>query len=143
VKTTFTTRGALCKPRRNMIKKVLPLLMAGFFLTGCSTTVTNLTPGKQYRAPSAVYPLEVAWDSRQKTIKENTLKVFAVIGEQAYQMRPTPMLKNRWEVLVPIAPDKQFIHYRFKFDYFYQTIPEPKPSSKLSAPYQLEIVDPK
>jgi hypothetical protein len=124
-----------------MFKKALPLLVLGVLLTGCSTTLTNLTPSKQYRSPSGVYPLEVAWDSSQKTIKEKSIQAYAVIGEQTYPMKPTPMLKNRWEVLIPIPPDKQFINYRFKFDYLYQAIPQPGSSSKLSAPYRLDILE--
>ncbi len=122
---------------RNMLV-LLPLLAFG---AGCSTTLTNLTPKQQVRNANGLYPLEVAWDSRQGTVKQETIRGSVVVGLDIFPMKPTPMLKNRWEVLVPIPPDKTFINYRFKFDYDYRRIPEPRASSKLSTPYRLDIIE--
>ena len=81
------------------------------------------------------------WDSHAADIKKDTIKGFVVVGEDAYPMQRSPMLTNRWETLLPIPKDKDFINYRFKFDYMYLKIPAPQPSSKLSDPYQLQIID--
>jgi len=51
------------------------------------------------------------------------------------------MLSNRWEALVPVPPDKKILNYSFKFDYLYNAIPEARADSKLSPPYQLEIIE--
>ena len=56
-------------------------------------------------------------------------------------MRKTSLMKNRWETLVPIPADKNVINYRFKFDFEYNAIPQPRPDSILSREYQLEIGD--
>ena len=80
-------------------------------------------------------------DSQQADIKKETIKGFVIVGEDAYPMHRSPMLTNRWEALMPIPADKDFVNYRFKFDYMYLKIPTPQPSSKMSAPYQLQVVD--
>lgn len=81
------------------------------------------------------------WDSQAADIKKDTIKGFIIVGEDAYPMQRSPMLTNRWEALLPVPGDKDFVNYRFKFDYMYLKIPAPQPSSKMSAPYQLQIVD--
>jgi hypothetical protein len=37
--------------------------------------------------------------------------------------------------------DKDLVHYRYKFDYEYLSIPQRKGNSKLSSPYALKIVE--
>jgi hypothetical protein len=56
-------------------------------------------------------------------------------------MQRTALVSNRWEALVPAPADRRFVSYRFKFDYEYHSIPRPRRDSRLSPPYQLEIVD--
>jgi hypothetical protein len=117
------------------------LLLLTVCLCGCSTTITNLTPRSVPRNATNLYPLEVALETSQSTIRENSLKAFVVVGEQVYPMQPVPMLKNRWEALVPVPGSANYTYYRYKFDYSYDTIPKPAESSRLSTTYQLEIVD--
>jgi hypothetical protein len=48
-------------------------------------------------------------------------------------------MTNRWEALIPVPAGQNLIHYRFKFDYMVNRIPTPKPDSKLSQEYTLQI----
>lgn len=117
------------------------VLLAAIALTGCSTTITNLTPSQQPRNANNIYPFEVAFDTSQKSIRTDTIKPSVIIGSESYPMKPAPVLKNRWEAQVPVPAATNFVYYRYKFDYIYDRIPQPAPSSRLSPTYQLEIVD--
>jgi len=110
-------------------------------LTGCTTTITNLTPSAQKRNPASLYPFEVALDTRQQSIRQETLKPYLVIGDQIYPMEHTLQIPNRWETVVPIPANKEYINYRFKFDYDYRSIPQARPGSQLSRPFQLHILE--
>lgn len=116
-------------------------ILGALVLTGCSTTITNLTPSNLQRNPNNLYPFEVQFKTAQKSIRENTIQPFVVVGPDTYAMQPVKMLKNRWEAQVPVAATNNFIYYRYKFDYKYDRIPAPGESSRLSPTYQLEIVD--
>jgi len=115
--------------------------LAVFWLAGCSTTITNITPSHVQRNANNLYPFEVAVETSQSSIRENSIKAFVVIGNDLYPMRNVQMLKNRWETLVPIPASTNYVYYRYKFDYTYDRIPSPANSSRLSSTYQLEIVD--
>ena len=122
------------------IRKFLGLLwLVPLLATGCSTTVTNLTPRQLSRNPTGLYKFEVAMDTNQRSLQKDTVKAFVVVGTEMFPMMPTMLLRNRWETLVPIPADQEYINYRFKFDYEYLVIPQRKSSSKLSPPYQLHI----
>ena len=64
-----------------------------------------------------------------------------VIGTNEYAMRQTQLLTNRWEALVPVAKDGKLVNYHYKFDFKYTTVPTKLNDSKISAPYQLKIVE--
>src|SRR5687767_1113487 len=100
--------------------------------SGCTTTITNLTPRELPRNPNNLYPFEVAYDTSQQSVKETTLKPYVMIGTQLYPMQATPMLKGRWEAQVPIPAATNHVYYRYKFDYQYNRIPSPGESSRLS-----------
>ena len=117
------------------------LLILAFGLAGCSTTITNLTPSNLPRNANDLYPFEVQFKTSQKSIRENTVQPYVVIGAEVYPMQPTPMLSNRFEAQVPVSPTNNYVYYRYKFDYKYDRIPLAGESSRLSPTYQLEIVD--
>ncbi len=121
-------------------KKFLLFLLAPLLLAGCST-ITNLTPSQQTRNATGLYPVEAAWDSRQQSIRPDSFKPSVMVGLQSYPMRKTPLMRNRWETLVPVPANKNSVNYRFKFDFEYNAIPAPQPESKLSREYRLEILD--
>lgn len=109
--------------------------------SGCTTTISNLTPSQLERNPNNLYPFEVTFDTKQKTVRDQSLKPFVMIGTQLYPMQAAPMLKNRWEAQVPIAASTNHVYYRYKFDYNYDRFGNPGEGSRLSPTYQLEIVD--
>ncbi len=123
------------------MKRVLPVILFCLFLTGCTTTLTNLTPRQQTRNPNGLYPVEVMWDSKTADLIKDTIKGYVVVGLDAYPMQRSPMLTNRWETFLPVPADKEYVNYRYKFDYEYLKIPVRQSSSKMSEQYQLQVVD--
>jgi hypothetical protein len=124
-----------------MRKKLLPLLLAPLLLAGCNATFTNLTPQHQVRNDNNLYPVEVALDSRQQTMRWDSIRPQLVVGKELYPMRPTLLMTNRWEGLVPVPPGTNVTHYRYKFDYDYNAMGKPRPDSALSPEYTLRIMD--
>jgi hypothetical protein len=125
-----------------MIKKILPLLILPLLMGGCAATFTNLTPKQQVRNENNLYPVEVALNSRQQTLRWDSIKPQIVVGGEFYPMRPTPMMTNRWEGLVPAAAGKNVIHYQYKFDYLNNSFgTPPQPNSASSQVYTLRILE--
>lgn len=124
-----------------MIKKTLPVLLLGCLMAGCSSMhVTNLTPQQEIRNPDGTYSIEVALASRQQTLRWRSIRPSVVVGHQIFPMQPTPLMTNRWETLVPIPLGQDVLHYRFKFDFDYNTFGSPgRSDSKLSQFYKLQI----
>lgn len=119
----------------------IPLFAAVMLLMACAPTLTNLTPKTQLRTVSGVYPFEVMWSSRDATIRTNTLQPFVVVGMEQFPMRRSPRLPQRWEAAVSIPGTNQFVNYRYKFDYLYNSIGQARGNSRMSVPYQLEVQD--
>jgi hypothetical protein len=123
-----------------MRKKYLPYLLAPLLLAGC-TTFTNLTPQRQIRNANNLYPVEVAFNTRRQALKWESLQPFVNVGTDFYPMRPTLMMTNRWEALVPIPPGKNEIRYRYKFDFKYNAVgDQPQSDSAISPEYTLRIL---
>ena len=126
-----------------MLKKLLPLLPV-LVLAGCSTpaTFTRLTPNQQVRNTDNLYPVEAEFDSEQQSLRWDSIKAYVVVNGQALPMRPVPLVKNRWEGLVPLPAGENTVTYRFKFDYLYNTIGRaPKPNSVMSKIYTLKVAE--
>jgi hypothetical protein len=83
----------------------------------------------------------VSLKTSQQTIRQDTIEPFVLIGTSIYPMHPAPMLSNRWEALVPVPANTNYVYYRYRFDYKYDRMSQPGKSSRLSDTYQLEIVD--
>ena len=142
--STLYSRGWLCKAPRGMKKKlfpIAPILLSSLLLAGCTTTITNLTPSTQKRQADGLYPVEVELDTRNRGIRQETIQPYVLVGTQIYPMQQTLNLKNRWETLVPVPADKEFVNYQFKFNYDQRGIPRPTPGSRLSRPFQLQVLD--
>jgi hypothetical protein len=125
-----------------MLKRFLPVLFAPLLLAGCTSTFTNLTPVHQTRNANNLYPVEVAMSSRQQTLRWDTIKPQIVVGADIYPMRPTNLMTNRWEGLVPVPSGSSLVHYRYKFDFDYNAMGHSKPDSALSPEYTLHISEP-
>ena len=122
------------------MKRFLALLLLPLLISGCST-ITNLTPYQLTRNANGLYTFEVAWKSRQQSLRPETLKAFVNIGTELYPMEPVPLVANRWETLVPIPANQRNLTYRFKFEYDYYAMPVSQHDSRLSEPYKLNITD--
>ena len=124
------------------MKKLLPILLAPLLLAGCATTFTNLSPQHQVRNANHLYPVEVALNSRQQSLRWETIQPFVNVGGESYPMRPTKLMTNRWEALVPIAAGQNSIHYRYKFDFKYNALGKPPQSDSLISPeFTLRILE--
>lgn len=129
--------------RRIMMKsaRILPLLLVSLLLTGCRTTVTNLTPTQIPRSSTGQYVVEAAFDTTQQSIRPSSVTPYVVVDFDAYPMRPTLGIANRYEAHIPAAADRKSINYHFKVDYRYNAMGEPKAGSILSRGYKLRITD--
>lgn len=142
-KSNFTRLPVFCDYDVLMFKKFLPLLSV-LLIAGCSTTgtFTRLTPNQQPRNPDNLYPVETAFDSKQQAIRWDSVQVYVLVNGRALPMRQVPLVKNRWEGLIPVPPGATSVNYRFKFDYLYNSFASsPKPNSQSSQLYTLKIVD--
>jgi hypothetical protein len=126
-----------------MLKRFLPLMILPMLAAGCASTLTNLTPKTQVRNANNLYPVEVALSSHQQTMRWDSIQPQIMVGTEFYKMRPTALMTNRWEGLVPVPANQHSVQYRYKFDYRYNAIGSPPLSdSVLSPEYILRIVEP-
>ena len=122
-----------------MTKKFLPVLFLPLLLAGCATSITNLTPLQQSRNANNLYPVEVALDSNQQTLRWDSVRPQILVGSDSYPMRGTLLMTNRWEGLVPVPPGASSVTYRYKFDYECNSLGKPKAASRISPQYTLRI----
>ncbi|MFN7138245.1 MAG: hypothetical protein ACK4UN_02780 [Limisphaerales bacterium] len=122
------------------MKNFLVLLFASLSLVGCTTgKITNLTPSKAQQNAVGLYPVEMAWQSREQALIPETIQPQVLVGAESYPMQRVPLVRNRWETLIPVTPGQDAVYYRFKVDYLYRAIPEPRKNSVLSPEYKMEI----
>ena len=122
------------------IRKFFPLMLLPLLFAGCSS-ITNLTPLQQTRNATGLYPVEVKLASRQQTLRWESIQPYVVVGAESYPMRPTVLMKNRWETLVPVPVGKSIVDYYFKFDYQYNSMGPPSQDSMTSPKFRLTILD--
>jgi uncharacterized protein YceK len=139
-KSTFT-RFSRFATLPGMLKKILPLMFVPLLMGGCAATLTNLTPTQQVRNANNLYPVEVALSSRQQAMRWNSIQPQIVVGTDIYPMRPTLLMTNRWEGLVPAQPGVNIVHYRYKFDFQVNAFGPAKADSATSQEYTLRILD--
>lgn len=128
-------------PRSDGMKKLWVLMLLPVLLGGCTATFTNLTPRQQPRNANNLYPVEVAFRSRQQSLRWETIDPKVLVGSDSYPLRPVPLVRNRWEGMIPVPPGTNLIHYRYRFDFLYNAVGGPQPDSALSPTYSLQIVD--
>ena len=120
------------------MKKIFYLLLLPVLLAGC-TSITNLTPSQYPRDPSGSYRVEAQWKSNRQAIRPDSFQPLVIIGFATIPMRPVPVVQDRWEAFIPVPADKDFVLYRYKFDYVVNAISKPHPDSLMSAEYTLKI----
>ncbi len=124
-----------------MGKKLIQTLILALLVTGCASQFTNLTPLRQMRNENNFYPVEVAFKSRQQTLRWDTIEPYVVVGTNFYRMEPTPRMHNRWETLLPVPPGTNVIRYRYRFDFEHSGFGGTRKDSALSPEYTLRIVE--
>jgi len=124
-----------------MLKRVLPILLAPLLLAGCTATFTNLTPQHQTRTTNNLYTVEVALSSRQQTLRWDSIEPKIMVGANYYPMRPTLLMTNRWEGLLPVPAGVNMVHYRYKFDFKYNAMGPPRSDSAISPGYTLRVLE--
>ena len=125
-----------------MVKKSLPLLTLPLLLAGCATELTNLTPEQQVRNTNNLYMVEAAFNTRQQTVRWQSIQPKIIVGSQHYDMRPTPFMTNRWEGLIPVPPETDIVHYHYRFDFRYNRVGTPGNDNAISREYSLRILPP-
>jgi len=124
-----------------MWKKTFILLPALLLLAGCATTATNISAQRQLRNPNNLYPVEVVFDSRQQALRWDSVQVSVVVGKESYPMRPTKLMRNRWEGLIPVPPGVSTVTYHYKFDYQVTDFGHISKDSAASHSYKLVILE--
>lgn len=142
-KSIFTFTWSSCNAAIVMsLKKTSSLLLLiPWLLAGCAShTITNLTPSQLPRNETGYYPIEMAFESNQQSMRHDSIKPYVVVGFDAYEMRTTLGIQNRYEALIPVPADKEFFNYTFKVNYEYNRMGKgPGRGSKLSRLYTLRI----
>lgn len=124
-----------------MLKKIFPIAALAVLLTGCNATFTNLTPKQQVRNEDGLYPVEVAMATRQGTLRWDSIEGSILVGNDIHPMRPTLLMSNRWEGLVPVPAGTNEVFYRYRLDFLYNDFGGPKKDSALSEEYRLLVLD--
>ena len=112
--------------------------------SGVTTKITNITPTLYPRNTTALYRVEMIWESNQKALRPETIapEVRVVGHTNVYPMKRTPLLSNRWETLIgPLQPDETNLFYSIKVNWKYNTVPIPRANSLIKGPFRLRIVD--
>ena len=124
------------------LRKFLPFLPVLLLAAGCTTPVfTHMTPSLQPRNADNQYPVEVAFNSSQQSLRWDSIQPYVVVNGHDYPLRAVPIVKNRWEGYVPVPATKDSVTYRFKFDYLYNSFGNnPQHNSALSPNYTLKII---
>ncbi len=125
-----------------MLKNILSLSFLSLVLTGCTAKFTNLTPRQQTRNADGLYPVEVSFNSRQHTLQWNTIHPQIVVGTEVYPMKPTLLMTNRWEGLLPVPAGVGGVKYRYKFDFLQNEFGPQKQNSASSEVFSLRILEP-
>ena len=124
-----------------MMKKTLMLLPLLLMLVGCSSLSTNLSAQRQLRNANNLYPVEVSFDSRQQSLRWDSIQVSVMVGKESYPMRRTHLMNNRWEGLVPVPAGEKSVSYFYKFNYNYTDFGKLGKGSAASRTYKLQILD--
>ncbi len=124
-----------------MMKKPLMILPLLLLLAGCTSLSTNLSAQRQLRNAENLYPVEVSFDSRQQSLRWDSIQVSVMVGKDSYPMRRTHLMNNRWEGLVPVPAGEKTVSYFYKFNYDYTDFGKVGKASAASRTYKLLILD--
>jgi hypothetical protein len=120
------------------LKKLLPLGALALFITGCSS-VTNLTPRNYARKPDNLYHFEMQLDSRQQSIRWDSIKAFVKIGKEEIPMERVHRMGNRWEATVPLPAAENIINYYYKLYFEFDDFGQRGKDTIISGTYKVEL----
>jgi len=123
------------------ILNLVPVLLL-LVSTGCTTYhITNLTATSAPRNEDGLYPVEMEFTSNQTSLRHDSIQPHVVIGFDFYPMEQTTLLTNRWETLIPVPADQNFVNYKFKIDFDVNEFGGRGQSSISSTEYKLTVTD--
>lgn len=122
------------------MKKFLVLLLAPVVLAGC-TSVSNLTPSKELRNAAGLYTVETRWQTKRQAVRQDDVKPVIVVGDKVYPMDPVPIVKDRWEGVIPVPANQKSVTYQIRFDYKLNAFGKPSEDTTMSPVYRLDIID--
>lgn len=130
------------KPSRGVLAAAMGVVWA--CATGCTSSITNLTPSALPREASGLYHFETEWSTTQRTrnLASETIQAYVVIDQKFHPMERVGRMTNRWEAEVPIPAGRNPVFYRFKWDYGTAGFGKKIPNSLRSQEYRLEIIEP-
>jgi len=126
------------------MKKLFILLMAPLIMmgAGCSST-TNLTASQATRNATGLYPVEFKWNTQRKAVKPDSVKAVVIVGDQSYPMDPVPLVKDRWQGNIPVAPGAQVVEFHFRVDYLVDSFGKPNAKTYVSPSHIINFKDSK
>ena len=128
------------RPQRVRFIAVIFCILSPLFFTGCIYhEITNMTPGTLPRNDKGYYEVHIIWESNDNAVRHDTIKPVVLIGTNIFEMKRTPLVKNRWQTPVPVDPVANELRYRIKVNWKYNTIPVPAANSQLSEEFLLRI----
>ncbi len=127
----------MSKTKNICLALFLPLLAAG------CTAINNLTPSQYPRNASGYYRVEASWRTKQETIRPDSITAAVKVGTNSYDMRPVPVVQDRWETFIQVPAGQDAVYFRYKFDFMEDAFGAPQPDSLMSREYKLRITGPK
>jgi hypothetical protein len=122
-----------------ILKVCLSVVLVALVVAGCAATFTNLNPQTQERNDANQYLVETVMDCSQQTLRWDSIKPQIIVGNKSYPMKPTPLMTNRFEGYIPVAPGQLTVRYHYKFDFEYNAFGKPKTDSVVSPEYTLHV----
>ncbi len=126
-------------PTEKFLWKSLSAFSSLILFTGCSQTITNLTPDQAMQNPSNTYRLTMHTTAKESSALPNTYKANVVIDGETHQMQKGP-LGNEFYIYDHYLPsDRAEAAYYFNVKYNYQSRGENKTQEFKSPLYHLKV----
>lgn len=121
------------------LKKLCLLVAVPALLSGCQSSITNLTPTQYPRSANGYYRVEAMWRSNRSAVRTDSFKPLVVVDMTAYPMHKVPVVQDRWEAFIPVPANEDTVHYHYKFDFLDNGWNKPKADSLMSGSYTLNV----
>lgn len=108
------------------------LVLGALFISGCQTTIQDLTPERLQANPSGIYTFRMKTNFQQTNIVPGTVEPLIVIGGEKHRMRPSPLGENYYEFEYRVPPNVRELKYYYEVHYLYTQDGVRRPSVKYS-----------